>query len=63
VARMKSFSLVTGGEAASRGILAMTDARWKQTWAFMSSAGLAKPGTDWSKAYTLELLDSVRVLP
>jgi NitT/TauT family transport system substrate-binding protein len=63
VARMKSFALVTGGEAASRGILAMTDARWKQTWAFMSSAGLAKPGTDWSKAYTLELLESVRVLP
>jgi NitT/TauT family transport system substrate-binding protein len=63
VSRMKQYGLVTGGDAATRGILSMTDARWKQTWDFMSGAGLAKPGTDWKKAYTLELVDAVRVMP
>ena len=63
VSRMKQYGLVTGGDAATRGILAMSDARWQQTWDFMSGAGLARPGTDWKKAYTLELVDAVRVMP
>jgi NitT/TauT family transport system substrate-binding protein len=63
VSRMKQYGLVTGGDVATRGILTMTDARWKHTWDFMSGAGLAKPGTDWKKAYTLELVDAVRVMP
>ncbi len=41
----------------------MTDARWKQTFDFMAGAGLAKADTDYRKAYTLEPMQDIRVLP
>jgi NitT/TauT family transport system substrate-binding protein len=63
VARMKDFSLVTGGEAAKQGILTMTDARWKQTFDFMAQAGLVKRDVDYRKAYTLQFVKEVHVLP
>lgn len=63
VARMRSFGLVTGADAARNGILSMTDARWQQTFDFMTGAGLAQPGTDVHKAYTLDLVRAVKVLP
>lgn len=63
VDRMKSFGLVTGGDAATQGILVMTDARWKQTYDFMVDAGLVRAGTDYRKGYTLDLLKGVKVLP
>jgi NitT/TauT family transport system substrate-binding protein len=61
--RMLEYVLVTGGDAKTRGILTMTDARWEQTFAFMKSAGLVKPDVDYRKAYTLEFLKTVKVLP
>ncbi len=63
ISTMKQYALVTGGDAARLGIMTMTDARWKQTHEFMLSAGLVKSGVDYRKAYTLELLKDVRVLP
>lgn len=63
VAKMKEFALVTGGDAATVGILGMTDARWKQTFDFMKGADLVGDGVDYRKGYTLELIKSVRVLP
>jgi NitT/TauT family transport system substrate-binding protein len=63
VDKMKQFGLVTGGDAPKVGILGMTDARWQQTFEFMSGAGLAKPGTDWKQAYTLDLVRDAKVLP
>ena len=63
VAKMKQYGLVTGGDAKTLGILTMTDARWKQTFDFMVSAGLAKPEVDYHKAYTLELVKQIKVLP
>jgi len=63
VARMKDFGLVTGGEAAMQGILTMTDARWKQTFDFMTQAGLIRRDVDYRKAYTLELVRQTKVLP
>jgi len=63
VARMKDFGLVTGGEAAKQGILTMTDARWKQTFEFMAQAGLIKRDVDYSRAYTLQFVNQVKVLP
>jgi NitT/TauT family transport system substrate-binding protein len=63
VARMKDFGLVTGGEAARQGILTMTDARWKQTFDFMAQAGLIKSDVDYRKAYTLQFVNQVHVLP
>jgi NitT/TauT family transport system substrate-binding protein len=61
--KMQEFALVTGGDAQKEGILAMTDARWKQTFDFMVSAGLVKPDVDYRKGYTLEPMKGVRVLP
>ena len=63
VARMKDYGLVTGGGAATGGILTMTDARWKQTYDFMVQAGLIKPNVDYRGAYTLQFVDQVKVLP
>ena len=63
VARMKDFGLVTGGAAATQGILTMTDERWKQTFAFMVQAGLIRPDVDYRKAYTLQFVKQARVLP
>jgi len=62
-ARIRQLSLVTGGDASRQGILSMTDARWKQTFDFMTGAGLAKADTDYRKAYTLEPMQDIRVLP
>ena len=61
--RMKQYALVTGGDAARLGLLTMTDARWKQTAGFMVGAGLLKPSTDYRRAYSLEAVKDVRVLP
>jgi NitT/TauT family transport system substrate-binding protein len=61
--KMKEHAIVTGGDAATRGLLTMTDERWTQTTDFLRSAGLAKPGTDYAKAYTLSIVRDVKVLP
>lgn len=61
--KMKEYRLVTAGDAATAGIMTMTDARWKQTIDFLRAAGLAKAGTDYGQAYTLTLIKEVRVLP
>ncbi|HTO44533.1 MAG TPA: ABC transporter substrate-binding protein [Burkholderiales bacterium] len=63
VAKMKQYGLVTGGDAGTLGILTMTDVRWKQTFDFMVSAGLAKPEVDYHKAYTLQFVKQIKVLP
>ena len=61
--RMKEMKVVTGGDAARLGIGAMTDERWKKTADFMVAAGLLKPTTDWKKAYTLQFVKDVHVMP
>ena len=63
VARMREYGLVTGGDAATRGIMTMTDSRWDKTAEFMRSAGLLKPDFDIRNAYTLDLVQGVTVLP
>jgi len=63
VKKMKDYGLVTGGNAKTAGILSMSDARWKQTFDFMVSAGLTPADTDYRKAYTLDLLKGIKVLP
>ncbi|MEO8752612.1 MAG: ABC transporter substrate-binding protein [Casimicrobiaceae bacterium] len=61
--KLKEHAIVAGGDAAKNGLLTMTDARWKQTIDFLRSAGLAKAGTDYAKAYALPLMSDVKVLP
>ena len=61
--KMKEYAIVAGGDAATRGLLTMTEARWKLTLDFLRDAGLAKAGVDYTKAYTLSIVNAVKVLP
>ncbi len=63
LAKLKEYAIVTGGDAARAGILTMTDARWKRTFEFMVAAKMVKPDLDYRRAYTLEVVRDVRVLP
>jgi NitT/TauT family transport system substrate-binding protein len=63
VAKMKSYEIVAGGDAKMRGLLTMTDARWRGTVAFLHAAGLSKPKIDYAKAWTLDIVNDVHVLP
>ena len=62
-AKLKEYGIVTGGDAQKFGLFTMTDARWKQTFEFMRDAKLVKPDVDYKKAYTLEFVKQVKVLP
>jgi NitT/TauT family transport system substrate-binding protein len=61
--KMKEYAILTGGDAASQGLLTMSAARWSQTVDFLRSAGLAKAGTDYSSAYALTIVRDIKVLP
>ena len=53
---MKARGLVDGGDAATMGIGAMTDARWKDFFDTMSAAGVYSPKLDYKSAYTLQFV-------
>jgi NitT/TauT family transport system substrate-binding protein len=61
--KLKEHAIVAGGDAATRGLLTMTDARWTSTIEFLRGASLTKPGVDYSNAYTLGIVKDVKVLP
>jgi len=61
--KLKEYAIVTGGDAATQGILTMSDSQWRRIFDFVRSAKLGKPGADYSKAYTLDLIKDVKVLP
>jgi NitT/TauT family transport system substrate-binding protein len=63
VRKMREYAIVDGGNAKTQGLLTMTAARWQATVDFVRGAGLAKPGVDYAKAWTLEVVRDVRVLP
>ncbi len=63
VDRIRAYGLVDGGDARAQGLLAMTDARWQATVDFHRSVGLAKAGVDYTRAWTLDLVRDLRVLP
>jgi NitT/TauT family transport system substrate-binding protein len=63
VTNMRDYGLVTGGDAKSQGLMTMTDARWKQTFDFMVSAALTSAQTDYRKAYTLDFIKDIKVMP
>ena len=63
VRKMNEYGIVAGGDARKFGLLTMTDARWQATIDFLRSVGLAKPGVDYRRAYTLDLVKAVRVVP
>ncbi|MGE0255453.1 MAG: ABC transporter substrate-binding protein [Alphaproteobacteria bacterium] len=57
LAQMKAYSLVTGAEAATSGIGAMSDARWKDFYETMVKAGVYTADIDYKKAYTLAFVN------
>ena len=57
VAKMKQYGIVDSGDALTLGIGAMTDARMKDFFDKMVRAGVAKPGLDYRKSYTLQFVD------
>ena len=61
--KLKDYAIVTGGAASTQGILTMTDAQWKRTFDFVRAAKLPGAGVDPAKAYTLELVKDIKVLP
>lgn len=61
--KLKELQIVTGGDAAKSGIGAMTDERWKKTAEFMMDYGLLKRDTNYRKAYTLQFVKDVKVMP
>jgi NitT/TauT family transport system substrate-binding protein len=61
--KLKEHAIVAGGDASTRGLLTMTDARWRQTIDFLRETALAKSGIDYRDAYTLSIVDDVKVLP
>lgn len=63
VRKMREYGIVAGGSAATAGLLTMNDARWQTTIEFLRSAGLGKATTDYSKAWSLEIVGNVKVTP
>jgi len=54
---MKENGIVQSGDAATLGVGAMTDARWKSFYEAMVASGAIKGGLDLSKAYTLRFVN------
>ena len=63
VRKLNEYGIVTGPDARRFGVLTMTDTRWQATTDFLRAAGLAKPDVDFRRAYTLDLVKAVRVVP
>ena len=63
VRKMLSHGIVAGGGAAKDGLLSMSDARWNATIEFIKKAGISRPNTDYSKAWSLEIVNNVKVTP
>jgi len=61
--KLKEYEIVTGGDAHRFGLLTMTEQRWQATIDFLRAAGLTKPDVDYRRAYTLDLVKAVRVVP
>ena len=61
--KMLEFGIVTGSDTATQGLLTMTDKRWQDTVEFLRGAGLAKADVNYGSAYTLSIVEDVRVLP
>jgi NitT/TauT family transport system substrate-binding protein len=57
IAKMKEYGIVDSGDALTMGIGAMTDARVQDFYREMVEAGVAAPGLDVKKAYTLQFVE------
>jgi NitT/TauT family transport system substrate-binding protein len=60
---LNEYGIVVNADAHKFGLLTMTDRRWQATIDFLREAGLAKPDIDYRRAYTLDIVKAVRVVP
>jgi NitT/TauT family transport system substrate-binding protein len=61
IARMRSYGVVSSGDATTHGIGFMTEARWKNFFETMSSEGLYPPSLPFRAAYDLQFVNSGRL--
>jgi NitT/TauT family transport system substrate-binding protein len=57
IQKMKEYGIVDSGDAETKGVGAMTDARWKEFFDTLSAQGIFKPGTDYTQSYTLQFIN------
>ncbi|MBV9387277.1 MAG: ABC transporter substrate-binding protein [Chroococcidiopsidaceae cyanobacterium CP_BM_ER_R8_30] len=57
LSKLKEYKIITGGDAATKGIGAMTDQRWQSFFNSMVQGGVFKPNTDYKQAYTMKFAD------
>ena len=64
VAKLKDTGMLTGGDAATLGIGAMTEARAKSSYDFLVSAKLLDPAkVEIGKAYNFDFMKDTKILP
>ena len=63
IKRLNETEALDRGDAKTAGIGTMTDARWKATYDFMVNSKLLKPEVDVKKAYTLEFVSGLKIMP
>jgi NitT/TauT family transport system substrate-binding protein len=63
IAQMKALKVLDGGDAATQGVGTMSDARWKATRDYMVKEELLKADTPWQKAYALDVVRQLKVMP
>ncbi|MGB3511204.1 MAG: ABC transporter substrate-binding protein [Microcoleaceae cyanobacterium] len=55
--KLKEYGIITSGDAAIKGIGAMTDERWKSFFDTVVEAGVIKPDTNYKEAFTLKFVN------
>jgi NitT/TauT family transport system substrate-binding protein len=61
IARMKEMRVLDDGDAATRGIGIVTDARFKATYDYMVAAGLLKPEVNWKAGVTEQFVKDLKI--
>jgi NitT/TauT family transport system substrate-binding protein len=57
IQKLKEYEIITQGDAATKGIGAMTDERWATLFKDLSAVQVFKSDTDYKKAYTLKFVN------
>jgi NitT/TauT family transport system substrate-binding protein len=57
IAKIKEYGIVDSGEAKTKGIGAMTEARWRDFFDTMSGAGVYPENLDFHRAFTLKFVN------
>jgi NitT/TauT family transport system substrate-binding protein len=61
IEKMKEMHVLDRGEAKTKGVGTMSDARWKATRDFLVTANLLKPTVDYKKAFTTKFTDGLKI--